>query len=147
MTETNSSRLSRRDMCFLLPALAASASFAAEDTRLVSKAYAFEDLKPHANGKNRGWQVLSGETHTGYCVAMHETELAPGQMPHPPHHHAHEEVFMMREGTLEVTVAGQTTKIGPGSAAFIASNDEHGVKNTGDTPVRYFVFELGNDQA
>jgi mannose-6-phosphate isomerase-like protein (cupin superfamily) len=52
-------------------------------------------------------------------------------------------VFFLSEGTLEVFIAGRTTTIGPGSAAFVASNEEHGVRNVGKTPARYFVVEMG----
>ena len=55
-------------------------------------------------------------------------------MPHPPHHHLHEEMFLVREGTLEATISGKSTRLGPGSVAFVGSNDEHGIRNPGTTP-------------
>lgn len=74
---------------------------------------------------------------------MHITELAPGLAPHPPHHHPHEEMIMIHEGTLEVTIAGRSTKLGPGSVAYVASNEEHGWHNVGTARARYFVLALG----
>ena len=53
---------------------------------------------------------------------------------------------MMREGTLEVTIEGRTSRIGPGSAAYVASNQEHGVHNPGPGHAQYFVFALGTDK-
>ena len=53
---------------------------------------------------------------------------------------------MMREGTLEVTIAGETSRIGPGSVAYVASNQEHGVRNPGPGHAQYFVFALGAQQ-
>jgi len=47
------------------------------------------------------------------------------------------------EGTLEVTINGKSSRIGRGSVAFIGSGDEHGIRNLGDTPARYYVIELG----
>jgi quercetin dioxygenase-like cupin family protein len=76
---------------------------------------------------------------------MHITELAPGLAPHPPHHHAHEEMIMIHEGTLEVTIAGRSTKLGPGSVAYVASNEEHGWRNVSATRARYFVLALGRE--
>ena len=136
---------SRRDLCLLVPALLASASLAAsaEDAPLPSKAYPFEDLPVRADGENKFRPVLAGKTHTGFQVELHETDLAPGGMPHPPHHHEHEEIFFMREGTLEVTIAGKASRIGPGSVAYVASNQEHGVRNPGPGHAQYFVFALG----
>ncbi len=123
----------------LLPVLAARA--AAQDKSIPSQAYRFEDLA--VKGHSRA--VLKGLTKGGCEIEMHETEVAPGQMPHPAHHHAHEELMMLREGTLEVTVGGKTTVIGPGSAVYLASGDEHGWKNIGTTPASYFVIALGHD--
>jgi quercetin dioxygenase-like cupin family protein len=55
----------------------------------------------------------------------------------------HEEVLLVREGTLEVTIAGQVTTLGPGSVAFVASGEEHGWRNTGNTQAHYFIVTLG----
>ncbi len=135
--------LSRRDCCLLfLPALLARALPAA-GTRLVSRAYRFEDLPVRTRGANRSRAVLDGRTHEGQAVELHETQLAPGSQPHPPHRHVHEEVFLVREGTVEVTISGRTTRLGPGSVAYVASNDEHGARNVGTTPAQYFVIALG----
>ena len=131
-------KLSRRNLGLLLPALAAAQSKA-----LPSKCFRYEDLPVRANGENRSRAILNGQTHTGFGVEMHETELAPGLAPHPPHHHVHEEMVMIREGTMEVTISGKSVTLGPGSVAYVASNEEHGWKNVGTTRARYFVLALG----
>ena len=74
-------------------------------------------------------------------------ELAPGEMPHPPHQHVHEEVVVIREGTLEVTIAGQSSTLGPGSVIYVASNEKHGWKNTGATQAHYTILTLGRERA
>ena len=133
---------SRRDLNLLLPMLAA-ASAEAQESALPSKAYRYDDLGVRTNGQNRSRAILNGTTHNGFPVELHETELASGLAPHPPHHHAHEEMVLMREGTLEVTINGRTTVLGPGSVAFVASNEEHGWRNVGTDRARYFVLALG----
>src|SRR5689334_12300143 len=141
---------SRRDLSMLFPALASAAALghaAAEGTSLASKIYPFDGLPVHASGPNRSRPVLEGETHAGTPVELHMTELAPGQAPHPPHHHLHEELLLMLEGTVEVTIAGKSANLGPGSAAFVRSNDEHGWRNVGTARARYFVLALGRDNA
>jgi quercetin dioxygenase-like cupin family protein len=137
---------SRRDFSLLLPALVAAAGVATARTpALPSKTYDFDDLPVRNNGANKSRTVLDGKTHGGFPVEMHITELAPGLAPHPPHHHAHEEMIMIREGTLEVTIAGRSTKLGPGSVAYVASNEEHGWRNVGTTRAQYFVLALGRE--
>jgi quercetin dioxygenase-like cupin family protein len=139
---------SRRDLSALLPALFAAQAAAQNSTILPSKTFPLESLpfKKSQNG-NGSWQVFTGQTHEGYPIDLHITELAPGNMPHPAHHHVHEEMVMMIEGTLEVTIEGNTIKIGSGGVAYVHSNEEHGWKNVGATPARYFVFAIGHRTA
>jgi quercetin dioxygenase-like cupin family protein len=150
---------SRRDLSLLLPALAA-ATAAAQDsnkqdsnkqhstkqdsTKLLStKIFQYEDLPVKVNGQNQARAVLNGETHQGYAIEMHMTELGPGQAPHAPHKHVHEEMLMLQTGMLETTVNGQTSTLTAGSIAYIASNDLHGWRNPGATPAQYFVIAFG----
>ena len=104
---------SRRDLCLLVAALAASPVVAAQKTALQSKVFPYEAMPVRKTNGNETRPVLSGELHNGCYVEVHQTRLAPGAMPHPPHHHLHEEMFLIREGTIEVTISGQTTRLGP----------------------------------
>jgi quercetin dioxygenase-like cupin family protein len=137
---------SRRDLSLLLPALAAAGA-SAQSPALPSKTFRFEDLPVRANGPNKSRALMKGETHSGYAIEMHLTELGPGMAPHPPHHHVHEEAIFIHEGTLEVTILGKSVKLGPGSVAYVASNEEHGWKNVGTLPALYLVLELGPNQS
>jgi mannose-6-phosphate isomerase-like protein (cupin superfamily) len=87
--------------------------------------------------------VFNGVNHAGFPLELHETELAPGGAPHAPHHHIHEEIVLVREGTLEATIAGIVTNIGPGGVAYMGSNEEHGLRNVGSERAHYFVIALG----
>jgi quercetin dioxygenase-like cupin family protein len=133
---------SRRDLG-LLPFLAAGAAAQGAGTALPSKAYKFDDLPVKVQGQNRLRAVFQGETHSGWPIEMHLTELGPGQAPHPPHHHVHEEMILIYQGTVEVTISGKSTTLGPGSSAYVASNEEHGWHNVGSGNALYFVIALG----
>jgi quercetin dioxygenase-like cupin family protein len=137
-------KYSRRDLSLLLPILAA-AKGRAQSAVLPSKTYSFDEIPVHASGANQTRPVLDGETHAGVRIELHETELPPGGAPHPPHHHVHEEMILIREGTMEVTISGRSAKLGPGSVAYVASNEEHGWHNTGSTRAHYFVLAIGRD--
>jgi quercetin dioxygenase-like cupin family protein len=95
------------------------------------------------NGQNQSGAILDGLTHSGDHLEVHETTLAPGSAPHPPHQHEHEELFLMMKGSLAVTIAGKTAVIGPGGAAFAHSNELHGVVNPGTENAQYFVVATG----
>jgi len=64
--------------------------------------------------------------------------------PYPPHHHVHEEAIFIHQRTLEVTILGKSVKLGPGSVAYVASDEEHGWRN-GSGPALYLVLALGSE--
>jgi mannose-6-phosphate isomerase-like protein (cupin superfamily) len=52
-------------------------------------------------------------------------------------------MWLIREGTVELTVEGKSTQMGPGSVGFVHSNEEHGIKNIGTLPSTYYVVAIG----
>ncbi len=64
-------------------------------------------------------------------------------MPHAPHHHAGEELFLISSGIIEATIAGKKSILAAGSAFFVASNEQHGLRNVGTTPAQYFAVTVG----
>lgn len=136
-------RLKRRKLLITLAALPASRGLAQARAALPSMVYRFENLPVRESAGNRFRPVLEGITSGGSHLEVHESDLAPGVMPHPGHHHPHDEMFMVREGTLEVTISGQSFRLGPGSVAYVAEGDEHGIRNPGPDRARYFVIALG----
>jgi quercetin dioxygenase-like cupin family protein len=75
-------------------------------------------------------------------LEMHETTLAPGQSPHPPHRHAHEELMVVRTGVVEVLQGTKTRLAHTGDVIFMASNELHGLKNTSNTNTTYLVIRI-----
>ena len=142
---------SRRELSLWLPALLGAQAAAEKNGGVVlpSKCYAFESLpvKKNPQNGNESRQVFAGTTHEGFPIDMHITTLQPGQMPHPAHAHVLEEMIMMQTGTLEVPISGQTAKLGPGSVAYVMSNEKHSWKNVGDTASTYFVLAIGRQGA
>jgi quercetin dioxygenase-like cupin family protein len=136
---------SRRDLALLLPLLAAAQTNAPAPQVLPSRAMPFDDLPVKTNGANSSRAMLNGLTHSNFAIEVHQSELAPGEQPHAPHKHVHEELVLLWQGAVDYTVNGVTTRLGPGSAAYAASNDLHGMRSVGDKPARYFVIAFGKD--
>jgi XRE family transcriptional regulator, regulator of sulfur utilization len=135
---------SRRDLALLLPAWAASTASAQTTKVLPSAAIKFEDLPVKDNPTSKGRAVMTGETHSGFPLEMHITELNAGEAPHAPHHHVNEEVMFLQRGLLDATVNGKTTRLTPGSVFYVYSNEVHGLHNPGPDKAQYFVVAFGN---
>lgn len=140
--------MTRREWCSMLPALVipaipASGASAEQDAAMPSAMYPFEKLAVRTPGNVEVRNVLKGKLATGESLEVHETTLQPGIAPHPPHRHAHSEMWLIREGTVEITVNGVKQELGPGSVGFVESNDEHGIKNVGKAAATYFVVAVG----
>ena len=74
-------------------------------------------------------------------LECHVTTLNPGESPHPPHKHPDEELIVVKEGTVESLLNGETRRLGPGSVIFQASNQMHGIRNVGQGPATYHVIK------
>jgi quercetin dioxygenase-like cupin family protein len=140
--------ITRRELCLLiaagsLPSAIGSEAFAMEDNSLPSATYSFDKLPVNTSNNAQVRPILKGRLATGESLEAHETTLPPGGMPHPPHRHVHSEMWLIREGTVELTINGTGHVMGPGGLGFVHSNDEHGIKNIGTTPAMYFVVAVG----
>jgi quercetin dioxygenase-like cupin family protein len=96
------------------------------------------DTKPNDWGAVR--QVMRAPTPTLDELEIHISTLNPGKSPHAPHQHQHEELLIIKEGTLETFQSGATRRVGPGGIIFQASNELHNVTNVGQSPATYYVI-------
>lgn len=140
--------VTRRELCSmlpaaLLPALIPTDGAAAQEATMPSTMYPFDKLPLQTSNGAQIRDVLKGKLATGESLEVHETTLQPGGTPHPAHHHEHSEMWLIRKGTVEITINGTSYLLGPGSVGFVRSNDEHGIRNAGKTPASYFVVAVG----
>ena len=135
--------LNRRELCSLLPLLAVAGACSAEDQQLTSTTFPFDSLPVKSAEGHTTRPVTNGTIPTGEHVEVHETTLAPGTTPHAPHKHSHSEFWLIREGTVEITINGQPHRLGPGGVGLATKDDLHGIKNVGTTPANYFVVAIG----
>jgi len=141
--------VTRRELCSMLPAVLIPAivpaeAIAEQDKPAMPSAMFPLDKMPVRTPNNAEIRdVLKGKLATGESLEVHQTTLLPGGAPHPPHRHQHSEMWLIREGTVEITVNGTNYRLGPGSVGFVESNDEHGIKNVGTTSATYFVVAVG----
>jgi quercetin dioxygenase-like cupin family protein len=96
--------------------------------------------QPTKSGERR--DVLKGSTVTMTSLSCHATTVNPGDASHGAHRHADDEIVIVKEGTLEATINGQSQRAGAGSVIFFASNDLHGMRNAGDSRLTYYVIRM-----
>ena len=97
-------------------------------------------FKPGKVGGRR--DVVDSPTTTLTKFECHVTTLNPHEAPHAPHHHPDEEIVLIKEGALDVTINGVTTRANAGSIILAGSNDEHGWRNALETPTTYYVARI-----
>jgi quercetin dioxygenase-like cupin family protein len=78
--------------------------------------------------------LLSGSDTAGRFAVM--DMVVPAQAGPPPHRHDFEETFHLLEGTLEVTVRGETAVLRAGETANVPANALHQFRNPSDATVR-----------
>jgi quercetin dioxygenase-like cupin family protein len=156
-------KCSRRELGAFLPALVAagartSKGLAAQQAApaggaesveklpvMKTQRFGFDEITVTTNGKNKQRRMFTAKTHTGFKIESHQSDIAPGEVNHPPHQHLREEMMLMREGVMELTIAGKPYRLGPGDVGVIGSNELHNAKNVGTTRAQYFIVNIGRD--
>jgi quercetin dioxygenase-like cupin family protein len=105
-----------------------------------STVYGWSDAETTPNEWGAVRQVMRTPTPTLDELEIHISTLNPGKSPHAPHQHQHEELLILKEGTLETFQSGATRRVGPGGIIFQASNELHNVTNVGQAPATYYVI-------
>lgn len=154
-------KCSRRDVGFLIPSLLAvgasplvaqqgAAPPAADNSVeklpvMRTQHFKYDELPVTANGQNRQRRMFTAKTHTGFKIESHSSDIAPGEVNHPPHQHLREEMMLIREGLMELTIAGKPYRLGPGDVGVIGSNEMHNARNVGTGRATYFIVNIGRD--
>ncbi len=144
-------RISRRDLNLLLPVLAAAGARAQQPAApvetMTSKAYPNDQIAYKGDDTKKARRFFLSQTHAGFKVEMHETNLGPGIEAHPPHQHVHEEIMVVTAGSLEANMDGVKTTVPAGSVLVFGSNKPHNVRNPGTVTAKYYVIELRGTEA
>lgn len=75
----------------------------------------------------------------GRTVKM--SAVQPHQATHAPHKHPEDEFFFVLEGTAEFYLNGETVVYGPYTSFYCPPNSLHGIRNVGDTELKYLVIK------
>ena len=144
--------MDRREFAALLPALLAGSALTAENVGAQSASLpAIESgvykPTPPKNGSQEGHSsshYLGGMLKAGNIrLEMHESTIQPGAQHEPVGTHLHSEIWLVREGTAELTTNGVARTMVAGDVGICVAGDKHFVSNASDKPVTYFVVTVG----
>jgi len=131
-----------KKLFFFLFISIALTSFGQKNDSIISGVYHWNKLEPIKEDTRVRRQVLDGKTFALENFEIHASTLEPGKAPHPPHTHAdQEELMIVKEGQVKITIAGQSKILGPGSIAFAMPGDEHGIENAGNKIATYYILK------
>jgi quercetin dioxygenase-like cupin family protein len=117
----------------------------AESTVLHTTFVDWDSLTTHTTPAGQQRPVFDNPTPTLEKFEVHVTTLQPGMASHPPHHHPWEEILLIKEGNVEVSINGKKQRAATGAMIFFASNDPHNLTNVGDRPATYYVINFYTD--
>jgi quercetin dioxygenase-like cupin family protein len=126
----------------LLPPQAAAQ--AQTDKALASALIRVEDAVPTLGNWGEWRRYFRSQTHGTKDMVVLVITLKPGQAPHPPHRHAEEEFMILAEGTGTWTLDGKEIAARKGDVVYAAPWTLHGLKNTGDAPLIYYMVKWNN---
>jgi len=82
----------------------------------------------------------------GRVQMVNWSRLPAGKSFQPHYHEDMQEVFIILNGTVEMTVTDMTCELNGGDAILISPKEIHQMKNTCDDAVDYVVFGISTEQ-
>ncbi len=70
--------------------------------------------------------------------------VEPNKATHAPHKHLEDEFFFILEGSAEFFLDGKTVTVPPYTSLYCPPNIMHGIRNVGDTQLKYLVIKKYN---
>lgn len=126
----------------VLTLLIATNLIAQTDT-LLSAVYNWSDVKPQKTPTGERRQVLKGSTLDLANLEIHTSTLGSGKTNHPPRsYNDREELIIVKEGSLKLTIKGSSKILGAGGLALIVAGDEQSFSNPSKKPATYYVLSF-----
>jgi len=113
----------------------------AQNDSLHPGVYNWSNLKAQLVENRETKKVLEGSALDLAHLEIHTSKIGPGVTNHPLQtHNDVEELILIKEGNIQVTINDTTKVLGPGSIVFIIAGDKQSFKNISDKPATYYVL-------
>jgi quercetin dioxygenase-like cupin family protein len=144
--------MDRREFASLLPVLLAASALVPESVEaqngsvsaVESGVYKPTPAKAGSMAGHSSSRYVTGMLKAGDIrLEMHESTIEPGAQHEAVGTHLHSEIWLVREGTAELTTNGVAKTMADGDVGICVAGDKHFIANTSDKPVTYFVVTVG----
>jgi (S)-ureidoglycine aminohydrolase len=110
-----------------------------------SKVYFWNNLVVNKKSQGESRPILDGTTPDFKLCKVHASTLLPkSRMRKESYMQENEELIIVKEGELTVTIEGKTKVLKAGGLALIMSNDVRETENRSDGNTTYYVFQFNS---
>lgn len=88
-----------------------------------------------------GYQYWFADKQFADGKTLKMSVVKPHAATHEPHVHEEDEFFFVLEGKAEFYLEGKTAVAGPYTSFYCPSGRKHGIRNVGDTELKYLVIK------
>lgn len=88
-----------------------------------------------------GYQYWFADPNFADGKTLKMSVVAPHSAAHPPHIHREGEFFFILEGKAELYLQGKWMPADPYTSFYCPPGVEHGIRNSGDTELKYLVIK------
>jgi quercetin dioxygenase-like cupin family protein len=115
-----------------------------ERTPLESRIYSFGDARTSKGdwGEIHLYTEDATPTYGNESMLTASLTFLPGKQLQPPHQHPDEEFQYVIEGEGTWSLNGKEQPLKAGDLMYTKPWDWHGIRNSGDHPLRFFVFKF-----
>jgi len=90
---------------------------------------------------NAGYQYWFADPSFINGRTLKMSVVKPHDATHPPHKHIEDEFFFILEGKAKLFLDGDSVVCEPYTSFYCPSMVEHGIRNAGDTELKYLVIK------
>ncbi len=106
-----------------------------------SGVYKWSELPTKEGDKRVGRKIMEGSSPHFSFLEIHATTQYKGANPAPPHTQENiEELVIVKEGSLKLTMNGKSEVLPKGSVGLIPPLTEQSMENVGDGPLTYYIM-------
>ncbi|MEO8765283.1 MAG: cupin domain-containing protein [Ginsengibacter sp.] len=127
-------------LLILLP-IGMSALKAQKTGTLLSRVYKWDGVEAIKEKNPVRREIMGGSTTALADFKVQATTLDAGKASRYSHsHNDRDELIIIKDGRLKITVNNTSKIMGPKSIAYVMTGDGYGIENTGITPATYYLF-------